>query len=149
MWRNMYRRTALPRKMMWRGMPNMQDEMDFLLGGTRGPNRNSFPAINSWLNDEGIFITAEVPGVAPESIDILIEGETLTLNGTRNDEELPDGVKFHRRERGRGDFNRTFELPFRVDVDSVEATFTNGLLRLLLPRVPEEKPRKIEVKSVN
>ncbi len=145
----MYRRSAWPRRMMWRGMPNMQDEMDFLLGGTRGPNRNRFPAINSWRNDDGIIITAEVPGVAPENIDISIEGETLTLSGSRNDDELPEGVEYHRRERGRGEFTRRFELPFSVDVDSVEATFSNGLLRLILPRVPEEKPRKIEIKSID
>jgi len=149
MWRNMYRRSAWPRRMIWRGMPNMQDEMDFLLGGTRGPNRNRFPAINSWRNDDGIIITAEVPGVAPENIDISIEGETLTISGSRNDDELPEGVEYRRRERGRGEFTRRFELPFSVDVDSVEATFSNGLLHLILPRVPEEKPRKIEIKSID
>jgi HSP20 family protein len=134
---------------MWRGLPNMQDEMNFLLGGTRGPNQVRFPAINSWQNDEEIILTAEVPGVAPDSIDISIVGETVTLSGSRIDDELPEGVEFHRRERGHGEFSRTFELPYKVDVDSVEAQFQNGVLRLIMPRVAEEKPRKIEIKSID
>jgi HSP20 family protein len=149
MWRNMYRRPAWPGRVMWRGLPNMQDEMNFLLGGTRGPNHVRFPAINSWQNDEEIILTAEVPGVAPDSIDISIVGETLTLSGSRIDDELPEGVEFHRRERGHGEFSRTFELPYKVDVDSVEAQFQNGVLRLIMPRVAEEKPRKIEIKSID
>jgi HSP20 family protein len=121
--------------------------MEFLLGGTRGPIRVKYPALNAWVNDEGLMVTAEVPGVNPEDIEITILDDTLTLSGSRNTDELPDGAEFKRRERGSGEFSRSIELPFRVDGDAVEAHFNNGVLQITLPRVPEEKPRKITVKS--
>lgn len=119
--------------------------MEFLLGGTRGPVQSRFPAINGWVNDEGLIVTAEIPGVEPDEIDISIVDESLTLNGTRDDKELPEGSEYIRRERSSGKFSRTIELPFRVDVDAVKAQFQNGVLRIELPRLPEEKPRKIKV----
>jgi HSP20 family protein len=121
--------------------------MDYLLGGTSGPRRVKFPAVNAWVNDEGINLTAEIPGVDPESINITVSGDEVSLSGTRNLEDLPEDIKFHRRERGFGEFVRTLNLPFEVDADAVEAKFHNGVLNIKMPRLPEEKPRKIEVRS--
>ena len=92
-----------------------------------------------------VVVTAEVPGVNPEDIDISIEGETLTISGSRSEEALPEGAEYRRRERSYGEFTRSIELPFRIDAGSVEANFTNGVLNINLPRLPEEKPRKITV----
>lgn len=131
---------------IWREMRRMQRDMDFLLGGTLGPVQTQFPAINAWKNDDGLIVTAEVPGFEPENIEISVVGETLTLSGTHEGEELPEGARYYRRERGGSNFNRTFELPFQVDIEAVEARFRNGILQISLPRVPEEKPKKIEVK---
>jgi HSP20 family protein len=106
-----------------------------------------FPAINVWTNEDGAVVTAELPGVNPEDIDIAVVGETLTLSGIRQPEELKDGEKYHRRERRFGNFNRTFQLPFTVEADDVEAVFEKGILHISLPRSEAEKPRKIAVKS--
>jgi HSP20 family protein len=108
---------------------------------------NSFPAMNLYSGDEGIILTAEIPGVEMDDLDITVLGETLTLSGSRNMEEAEEGLTYHRRERSQGKFTRTVELPFRVDGDNVEAKFSNGVLHILLPRVEEEKPRKIEIKT--
>ena len=145
MWKNVYRRPAWPRSMLWRDLQDFQGNMEFLLGGTRGPVQSRFPMINGWINDEGLIVTAEIPGVEPDEIDISIKDESLTLSGSRSDEELPESSEYIRRERSSGKFSRTIELPFRVDVDVVKAQFQNGLLRIELPRLPEEKPRKIKV----
>jgi HSP20 family protein len=141
------RRFWSPTSSIWQDMRRMQRDMDFLLGGTRGPIRRSFPTINAWVNDEGVAITADLPGVDPESIDISITGETLTLSGDRTSDELPEGVKYHRRERKFGEFSRALELPFKVDVDAIDARYENGVLQMTLPRVPEEKPKKITVNA--
>ena len=145
LWRNVYRRPSWPRRIRWQEMRDLQEEMDFRLGGTFGPVRTKYPAINGWNSDEGILITAEIPGLEADDIDISIVGETLILSGSRNVDELPEGADYYRRERGYGEFTRTFELPFRVDVEAVDARFQNGVLQLELPRLPEEKPRKIEI----
>lgn len=146
MWRNIYRRPAYPRRIMWRNMRDLMNEMDFMLGGTRGPVYVKYPPVNAWNNDEGMIVTAEIPGVDPEELNISVVEETLTLSGARKSEDLPENAQYHRRERGSGQFNRTIQLPYKVDVDNVSANFDNGVLRIELPRLPEEKPRKITVK---
>lgn len=145
MWRYVYRRPTWPSRMLWRDSQDFQGNLGFLLGGTRGPVQSRFPMINGWVNDEGLILTAEVPGVNPDEFDISILDENLTLSGSRDDEELPEGSNYIRRERNHGKFSRTIELPFRVDVDAVKAEFQNGVLRIELPRLPEEKPRRIKI----
>ena len=107
-----------------------------------------YPAVNVWTNEDGLVITAEVPGVNPDAIVISVVGETLTLSGEREPEVLTEGVRYHRQERGHGKFNRSIQLPFPVNVNEVEATFKNGVLSVALPRAEKDKPRKIAVKSL-
>jgi HSP20 family protein len=135
----------------WQEMERMRREMDRLFSNFYSSPRfrvaPSFPAINVWTNPEGAVITAELPGVSPENIDISVVGDTLTLTGSRQPEELKEGEKYHRRERGYGKFTRTFQLPFAVEADKVEAMFDKGILHLSLPRAEAEKPKKITVKT--
>jgi len=76
-----------------------------------------------------------------------VVGDTLTLKGSRQPDKLQDGEKYHRRERNYGDFSRTFQLPFHVEADKVEAIFEKGVLHLSLPRAEVDKPKKIAVKA--
>lgn len=135
----------------WQEIDRMQREMDRLFSSFYSTPRYqaapSFPAINVWTNQEGAAITAELPGVNPEDIDISVVGETLTLTGSRQAEELQEGEKYHRRERGHGKFTRTFQLPFPVEGDKVEAVFDKGILHVSLPRAEADKPKKIAVKT--
>ena len=144
----MYRRYRIPT--VWHEMDRLQSEMSRLFE-TYYPNRlqqaPAYPALNVWTNEEGMNVTAEVPGVSPEDIEINVVGDTLTLSGTRQPEQLDENVRYHRQERGYGDFNRSLQLPFQVDVNKVEATFRNGVLMVAMPRAEEDMPRKITVKS--
>ena len=148
----MYRRYRVPS--MWREMDRLQREMNRLFedySPMRARSAPSYPALNVWSNEEGLLVTAEVPGVSPEDIEVNVIGETLTLSGVRKPEELPaglkEGVRYHRQERGYGKFSRTLQLPFPVSVPKIEATFKHGVLNVRLPRAEEDKPRKIAVKS--
>jgi HSP20 family protein len=127
-------------------MDRMQREMNRLMGQSRlvAPG---FPATNVWSGADSVVVTAEIPGVDPDQLDISVVNETLTLSGERNLVELAEGEKYHRRERGYGRFNRTIQLPFRVAADKVEASFNNGVLQINLPRAEEDKPKKIVVKA--
>lgn len=147
--RNHYwkRNGAWPAGSLASDIRRLQHDMDFLFGGTRGPNQANYPPLNAWINDEGLVVTAEIAGVDPENVQLTVENETLILSGTRESEELPDSTQRRRSERSFGEFNRTLELPFKVDADSVEATVRNGLLQIALPRLPEEKPKKITVNA--
>ncbi len=135
----------------WREMERFQREINQLLGETFDESRPGyapgFPAINVWANQDGAVVTAELPGVNPEDIDITIVGQTLTISGSREPEDLGEDVKLHRQERGFGKFARSFELPFLIDDAKVEAMFEKGVLHLSLPRAEADKPRKITVKT--
>ena len=144
----MYRRYRMP--FVTREVDSLQREMNRLFEAyspMRMRPAPGYPAMNIWTNEEGIRLTAEVPGVHPEDIDINVVGETLTLSGERKADELKEGTSYHRQERGYGKFTRSIQLPFPVDVNQVEATFKNGVLNVSLPRAEEDKPRKITVKS--
>lgn len=134
----------------WQELNRLQREMNRLFDEnypSRVRHAPSFPAMNVWTSDEGLVVTAEVPGVKPEDMDISVVGDTLTLTGARKPDELKEGARYHRQERGYGNFTRSFQLPFPVNVGKVDATFRDGVLNISLPRAEEDKPRKIKVKS--
>jgi HSP20 family protein len=106
----------------------------------------SYPAMNVWTDEDSAIVTAELPGVNLDNIDISVENDVLTLRGERQRDEQ-EGVTYHRRERRSGSFVRTFRVPFRVDAEQVEATFKNGVLSIALPRAEEDKPKRISVKA--
>jgi len=144
----MYRRYRVPS--VWRELNQIQRDMNRVFDGyapVRTRTAPSYPALNIWSNEEGLVVNAEVPGIDVEDIDISVVGETLTLSGARKSEDLEEGARYHRQERGSGKFNRSVELPFPVDTDKVEATFKNGVLQISLPRTEADKPKKIVVKS--
>lgn len=107
-----------------------------------------YPPVNLHETPDAFVLTAELPGVAPEDIDVSLEGKTVTLSGQRKIEYAAgDGVAVHRRERQSGHFKRAFELPKPFDVGAAEAKHRAGVLELRLPKTPESKPRQIEVQT--
>jgi HSP20 family protein len=131
-------------------MDQLQREMNHLFDANsrrRVFNSPSYPAINIWTNDEGQFITAEMPGVNPEDLDIDVTGDALSISGKRKQDEASKDARYHRRERSFGPFSRTVQLPFMVDTNKVEASFHNGVLQISLPRAEADKPKKIKILS--
>ncbi len=106
----------------------------------------SYPAMNVWTDEDSALVSAELPGVILDDIDITVEDDILTLRGLRKPDET-EGVTYHRQERRYGSFLRTLRLPFRVDAAKVEATFAKGVLNLVLPRAQEDKPKKIAIRA--
>jgi HSP20 family protein len=134
----------------WREMERLRREMNRLFAGmptSGGAAAPGYPAINVWTNEDGAVLTAELPGVSAGDIDVAVEGDTLTLSGNRQLDELPEGPTYHRRERGHGRFSRVFRLPFPIDSGKVEAAFEKGILHITLPRPESDKPRKIAIKA--
>jgi HSP20 family protein len=129
----------------FRELRRLQEEMDRLAGAFT-PAAASFPAVNLYAGRDGIAISAELPGVAKDELEIHAHRDTLTLRGTRRP-AAENEQAYHRRERRSGAFTRTIQLPFRVDPERIEARLENGVLQLSLQRPEEDKPRRIEVKG--
>lgn len=135
---------------IWREMERLQRDMNRIFSQYDPQHVRtapSYPAINIWTNEDGQFISAEMPGIQVEDIDISVNGDMLTISGERGVGEIPENAVFHRRERGYGKFSRTIQLPAAVDAGRVEASFKNGVLNITLPRVEAEKPKKITIKA--
>ena len=143
----MLRRHFVPTQ--WDDMDRLQREMNRLFENfdrAFAPAAH-FPAVNLWLNEEGAVVTAELPGVDVKDLDINVVGETLTISGERKPEAVAKDAVYHRQERSFGKFTRMVELPFGVDANKIQATLDNGILRVLLPRAEQDRPRKITVNS--
>ena len=130
-------------------MNRARDEMDRLFGrytGRRFPlAASSYPLLNISEDDDRVYVEAELPGMEMNDLDILVQGNQLSIKGQRPEPSSEDKT-WHRQERGNGKFSRLVELPFDLDQTKVEAQFRNGVLTITLPKREESKPRRIEVK---
>ncbi len=113
----------------------------------RSMPRGTFPAINIYDNDSAILLTAEIPGLKPEDIDLTVVENSVTIRGSRQDSNGNENEKYYRRERPQGEFNRTVSLPEKVNPEAVTAEYKNGILTVTMPRVEKDQPRKITVNN--
>ncbi len=132
-------------------MPGLGRELDRLFGtfgmpGVFTGNAAAFPALNVWEDGDNLLLEAEVPGLSMDDLEILIQGDELTLRGARRPLDAPNAT-YLRRERAAGEFVRYFSLPYEVDADRVEATLRNGVLTIRLPKSERAKARRIQVRS--
>jgi HSP20 family protein len=109
------------------------------------------PAVDIVETEDDLLLTADIPGVPMENIDIRIENGTLTLSGERKFESSQEDKKagWHRIERSYGSFARSFTLPDSIDADQVSASHENGVLSVKLPKKEVAKPRSIKVAVSN
>ena len=96
--------------------------------------------------DKGFTIKADVPGVKREDVKITIEDRVLSIRGESRQEKEDKNEKMHRVERFYGSFSRSFTLPENVDIEKIDASFKDGLLNLVIPKVEAAQPKSVEVK---
>ncbi len=104
------------------------------------------PAMDVVARGEELVLFVELPGVEPDSLDVEVVDETMTLRARRAEPTLNDGERYLRRERRGGDVMRALQLPFRVEADQIEAHYRNGILEVRLPRRVADRPRRINVR---
>lgn len=103
------------------------------------------PPVDITEQNDAIAIHAEVPGVTPDHVKISVEGNVLTINGTKEQTREDKTERVHRYERTYGAFQRTFTLPPTVDPSGIRAAYENGVLTVTLPKAEKAKPRQIPV----
>lgn len=104
------------------------------------------PPVDIYENDKHeIVLTAELPAMTREDIDVTVENNTLTLRGEKKLNREVNDEQYHRVERTYGAFSRSFSLPETVDVTRVSAEYKNGVLTVRLPRREDARPKQIKV----
>jgi HSP20 family protein len=124
---------------------NQLMEESFVRPSAGQGGQNFVPALDLSETTEGYLVEAALPGIKPEDVEITVENNVLTIKGETRKETDDKQRNFHRVERRFGSFQRTIGLPTTVKADQIQASLTNGVLRLEIPKAEEVKPRKISV----
>lgn len=119
--------------------------------GSNGTAVRPLPLDVYATSDEAVIIAA-VPGMDPDDLDITINQNVVTLTGqvpTAAESEQGKGATWYLHELWHGKFQRSITLPFEIDSAKAEATFENGIVRVILPKAERAKPQKIAIRTAN
>lgn len=105
-----------------------------------------FPLINLTEDKDTYLVRAELPGLKADELDIQASGNNVSISGERKIQTEGEGAKYHRREREAGKFSRMVALPGEINAEKVEASLSNGILTVKVPKAEVMKPRQIKVK---
>jgi HSP20 family protein len=133
-----------------RGFGQFQNEINNALSvfDHQTPSRNATswtPAVDVTEYKDRYVLAVELPGIAPEAVEITLDEGVLQIQGETADVESDDSIVHRRAERRAGHFKRRFQLPEEVDVENVKASNQNGVLEIAIPKQEKAKPRRIEI----
>ena len=142
---------AITRYDPFRDLFRLQDQLFKTFGETYGTREEGgltgawTPAVDVFEDNDAITLKVELPEVDAKDVDIQVEANQLTIRGERKLENSENRDNYHRIERTYGMFSRTFTLPSTVDTEHISAESRDGVLRVVLPKRAETKPRQIKV----
>jgi HSP20 family protein len=124
---------------------NVREKPQAAMGGAESTRDRAMfsPVVDIWETDEGLKLVADLPGVAPEDLEVDLSGGTLTISGRIT--PPPAGRKAILTEFEVGHFHRQFSLSEGLDQNGITAALKEGVLSLTLPRLAPTQPRKIEI----
>ncbi len=136
----------------WALIDNLQRQLDQAFcadsgEGIGGADISWIPQVDIYEEPDRFVVLADVPGVEPKDIHITADKGLLTLRGEKRGREAQDGKGRQRLERRTGAFTRSFTLPEGADVDRITARHTDGVLEVVIPKLPAVQPRTIEVRA--
>lgn len=105
------------------------------------------PAVDIVEEKDRFLLHADVPGVTAQDVEVSMDDGVLTVSGTRNAEVREENTDIRRAERLTGRFSRHFTLPETTDADGVTAKISNGILEVVIPKLPQVQPRRITVEA--
>lgn len=117
----------------------------------RAAARGAYPAINMGTTEDAVEIYAFAPGLDPAKLDVNVEKGLLVISGERKGEvpEPSDKLTVYAQERYEGAFKRVVGLPEDVDATRIQATYRDGVLRIVVPKREAMKPRRVEIQAVD
>jgi HSP20 family protein len=137
-------------QIMWpQELNRLQREMEQVFGRAERPlaRPRGYPAVNLFEEDEHLIVETEIPGMELDQFELFVNDDNqLTIQGERK-QSNGQATTRHRQERPFGRFSRMLTLPVLVEGDATQAAYSNGVLRITLPKKPEAKPRRIPVSA--
>ena len=133
---------------VWSEMERLRREMNGLFSNfERDGGASTYPLVNLYDEKENLVVTAELPGMTKEKVNITYSDGVLTIAG--NLEPLAEVKKMTvvRQERAFGRFEKAIRLPVKVDQNRINAAFSNGILTVTLPKAEEAKPKTIAIEA--
>jgi HSP20 family protein len=109
------------------------------------PLSMEMPKIDIIENDNEIKVNAALPGVKKEDLDVTLTNQTVTIKSSVKQEEKQESGEYYRREISRGEFQRTVSLPCQVDSDQAKASFKDGILEVVIPKLEKTQRKSIEI----
>ncbi len=143
----LYRTTSSPVFSLRREIDRLFDDT-FGGDGTTTARRSWMPAVDVRETDGEYTFELELPGIAPEQVELTADNGVLTVRGEKTQRQTRkegDDGRWHVVERGYGSFVRAFQLPQGVDEDRIEARFTHGVLTVRVPKAERPQPRRIRI----
>ena len=139
----------------FRDLRTLQEEVNRLFSsnltrgfGEEGIGRGAWnPSVDIYENKDQIILEAELPGMRQDDFELTVENNVITLRGERQFEKKEESDNYHRVERSYGSFTRSFTLPQTVSAEGATAEYSNGVLRVTLPKREETKARRIQVNN--
>jgi HSP20 family protein len=148
---------AITRWRPFRDVLSIQDEMNRLFDDFFGRSPGSIgpiskqewtegvwtPSVDVSESKDNVIINVEIPGMSKDDVKVSVQDNVLTLSGERKQEKEEKDTSYHRIERSYGSFSRSFTLPTSVQPDKVKASYKDGILKIVLPKSEEVKPKQI------
>lgn len=105
----------------------------------------SAPKVDILDRDTEIEIQAALPGVSKDNLDVTLNNQTITISANTQTEKKTEEDRYYRREISRGEFKRSLSLPENVDSDNAKASFKDGILKVIMPKIEQSKHKSIEI----
>ena len=106
---------------------------------------NYIPAVDMYQEGDNVIVKMEVPGIKEDSIDVSVENDVLTVSAEKKDVKEVKKENYYHKEIREGSFSRSIILPMKVKGDEAKADMKDGVLKIVLPKADELKPKKIAV----
>ncbi|HQK92958.1 MAG TPA: Hsp20/alpha crystallin family protein [Armatimonadota bacterium] len=131
--------------------PALREDFEDLLNWARQMERPFIRGRGLWFpidvleTPDDYVITAEIPGVSRDNIDVNLDRNVLTIKIGKTLPAVAENASYHIREREQGEFSRSVALPEAIDVNQVSASYNEGVLEVRIVKAEESKPRRVEI----
>jgi len=139
----------------FRNLTSLQDQVNRLFDSSFKANADNSalttwaPAVDIYETENELVIKADLPDMEEKDIDVRVENSMLTIRGERKFEESVKEDNYLRVERAYGSFSRSFSLPNTVNTEAIQANYKNGVLKVVLPKRAESKPKQVKINVSN